>query len=66
MSKKLNRAKCAKCGDIIISKFRHDYVSCSCGEIFIDGGNDYCHCGAKDFKNFLVYKNRKWVPIELK
>ena len=47
-----NRAQCLKCGDIIESKYRHDWVSCSCGEIFIDGGLDYCHCGATDFNNF--------------
>lgn len=25
-----NRAKCRNCGDIIESKHRHDFVSCSC------------------------------------
>lgn len=47
-----NRAKCLKCGDVIESKYRHDWVQCSCGEIFIDGGIDYCRAGANDFKNF--------------
>lgn len=40
-----NRAECAKCGDIIESKYRHDYQACSCGEIFVDGGRDYQHRG---------------------
>lgn len=39
-----NRAKCKLCKSIIESKHRHDYVTCSCGEISIDGGNDYLHC----------------------
>jgi hypothetical protein len=47
-----NRAKCLKCGDIIESKSRHDFVQCSCGEIFVDGGQEYYHAGAKDMKNF--------------
>lgn len=25
-----NRAECLNCGDIIESKFRHDFVTCSC------------------------------------
>lgn len=38
---KSNKAKCAKCGDVIISKHVHDYVPCSCGAIAVDGGNEY-------------------------
>lgn len=40
-----NAGKCAKCGDVIESKHRHDFRSCSCGAIFIDGGLDYQRCG---------------------
>lgn len=40
-----NRAKCGKCGDIIESKTRHDFVKCKCGAIFLDGGLDYCRRG---------------------
>ena len=69
MSKKLNRAKCAHCNDVIVSRYRHDFVACSCFRnsetntgIFIDGGDDYSRMGG-NFKNFLIFKNRKWVPI---
>ena len=46
-----NAAQCAKCGDIIESKHRHDFVSCGCGAIFIDGGHEYFRGGGnpKDF-----------------
>lgn len=36
-----NRAKCLKCGDIIESKYRHDFVNCKCGAIYVDGGHAY-------------------------
>jgi len=36
-----NKALCLKCGDIIESKRRHDFISCECGAISIDGGKDY-------------------------
>jgi hypothetical protein len=39
------RIRCTKCGDIIQSVYRHDYVTCSCGKTFVDGGNSYLRCG---------------------
>lgn len=36
-----NKAKCLICGDIIESKHVHDFVSCKCGAIAVDGGNQY-------------------------
>lgn len=36
-----NIAKCKKCGDVIESTSRHDYVTCKCGAISVDGGTDY-------------------------
>lgn len=32
---------CPECGDIIYSRARHDFHSCSCGQVAIDGGFDY-------------------------
>lgn len=48
-----NRAKCKKCESIIESFHRHDYVTCACGEISVDGGQDYYRCRATDWNNFL-------------
>ena len=36
-----NSAKCLKCGDEIESTYRHDFKSCKCGAISVDGGKDY-------------------------
>lgn len=36
-----NAARCRKCGDVIESKHRHDFVYCKCGAIAVDGGKDY-------------------------
>lgn len=46
-----NKAKCLLCGDVIESVNRHDYVTCSCGNISVDGGKDYlrrCFVGGED------------------
>jgi hypothetical protein len=49
-----NKCKCALCGDIIESKHRHDFVSCSCGEISTDGGKDYFHRSASTHFSNLI------------
>ena len=36
-----NAAQCRQCGDLIVSKHRHDYVTCRCGAISVDGGTAY-------------------------
>lgn len=36
-----NKIKCKKCGDIIESKNRHDFVTCKCGSVAVDGDNSY-------------------------
>lgn len=36
-----NSAKCLKCNEELISRSRHDYVTCKCGSLSVDGGRDY-------------------------
>lgn len=36
-----NKAKCLKCNDIIVSTNRHDFVTCSCKSLSVDGGSWY-------------------------
>lgn len=48
-----NRAKCKLCNSIIESFSRTDYVSCKCGEIAIEGGDQLYKTYARDFANFL-------------
>ncbi len=48
-----NRCQCLLCGDVIESKYRHDFVSCKCRAIFTDGGKDYIRRGAKSFDNII-------------
>lgn len=48
-----NRAKCKLCSSIIESFHQHDYVTCKCGEISIDGGSYHFSASAKDWRNFL-------------
>lgn len=36
-----NKIKCNHCGDILISEHVHDFKTCSCGTVSIDGGKEY-------------------------
>ena len=38
---KIYAYECGICGDKIFSRARHDYRSCSCKSIAVDGGFDY-------------------------
>lgn len=37
----LNRAKCLQCETIVISHHAHDFQSCRCGMLSVDGGRSY-------------------------
>lgn len=41
----MNASKCLECGDVIRSIHRHDFRSCTCENIFVDGGEDYRRIG---------------------
>lgn len=43
-----NSAMCRRCGDQIESKHVHDFVTCSCGAISVDGGREYFKRSAVD------------------
>ena len=36
-----NKIKCLKCGDILISESTHDFKTCSCKAVAVDGGLEY-------------------------
>ena len=37
----VNKIRCRKCGDIIESKSVHDFRSCKCRSVAVDGGHNY-------------------------
>lgn len=61
-----NRAKCKKCETIIESFHSHDYVTCKCGEISVDGGLQYYKASAYNFDNFIrVDDQDNEIPVRL-
>lgn len=52
-----NAAKCNHCGAIIESTYRHDFKTCSCGRVSVDGGHDYlrrCYASPEDLTDLSV------------
>lgn len=43
-----NEVKCNCCNDIIESTDTHDFKTCSCGKVSVDGGHDYLKRLVKD------------------
>ena len=57
-----NAVTCLGCGDFIVSKYRHDFVTCTCGAISVDGGQSYLR-RVGDFANAV---DHSWeLPEEL-
>ncbi len=49
------KVKCVNCGDIIQSLHVHDFKSCSCKSVSVDGGSDYLRIvGNKE--DYLIMK----------
>ncbi len=51
-----NSVICLACGETLISRYRHDYKTCSCeNETMVDGGLDYQRLGGKDLNLVQSY-----------
>jgi hypothetical protein len=58
-----SQIECDHCLDVIASLDRHDFNSCHCGRVSIDGGRDYLRVAFKDDGRWI---NRSiWVEGEL-
>ncbi len=58
-----NAATCLKCNTYIFSRHRHDYVTCECGSLSVDGGMDYIRRSFKDRSGFVNHNIE--LPDEL-
>ena len=60
-----NAIRCKKCGEVIVSTYRHDFKTCSCGSCAVDGGFDYLRrCG--NFDDWEECSEYKEVDVEPK
>ena len=57
-----NAVKCKICGDIIESTYRHDFVTCSCGNVSVDGGHDYLRRAFRNRDEYIELSESE--PVE--
>lgn len=57
-----NAVKCKICGDIIESTYRHDFVTCSCGNVSVDGGHDYLRRAFRNREEYIELSESE--PVE--
>ena len=51
-----NSVICLFCGETLVSRYRHDFKTCSCeNKTFVDGGNEYQRSGGKDLNLIQSY-----------
>lgn len=52
------KIQCLVCGEILESKYTHNYVQCHCdNEATVDGGHEYTRILAKDLKKVKVIQS---------
>ena len=51
-------------GEVIYSRYRHDYRTSTDGSVFIDGGRDYVHCAAGGKTISLKIRDGEWYQLE--
>jgi tRNA(Ile2) C34 agmatinyltransferase TiaS len=61
----LNKAQCRLCNDILESVYRHDFRTCSCGEISVDGGKSYIKRSAKNLDNIIEMSEGYQKEVEI-
>lgn len=49
-----NASTCGTCKETIESRNRHDFVTCSCGSVSVDGGTWYCR---RSYKTGAPYED---------
>lgn len=60
-----NAIQCLKCNDIIESKSVHDFKSCKCGQVFVDGGLDYQRIGFHEKNDYINLCEYQKVPLPI-
>ena len=59
-----NKAQCLECGSIIESKYVHDFVTCSCGKLSLDGGTDYQRVSFTDYSKIKFLSEVRYMSLQ--
>jgi len=62
---KRNVAKCLLCGDVMESVSTHDFRTCSCGSLSVDGGKEYIRRNFKEESCFEELTEMEDIPVSV-
>lgn len=51
------KLRCAKCDDVVFSKYSGDWSKCKCGAIYVDETDHYCRMGGNAEDIIRIYEN---------
>jgi len=46
--------RCKKCGDVIHSRYVHDFRACKCEAVYVDGGRDYTKINGSEWEGVYI------------
>lgn len=58
-----NSAICNNCNQEIVSRHKHDYITCSCGQLSIDGGSSYLKRNSNHYVDTSLSSNDDFDKI---
>lgn len=58
-----NSAMCGDCWQEIVSRHKHDYITCSCGQLSIDGGSSYLKRNSNHYVDTSLSSNDDFDKI---
>ena len=58
-----NSAICNNCNQEIVSRHKHDYITCSCGRFSIDGGSSYLKRNSNHYVDTSLSSNDDFDKI---
>lgn len=60
----LNQIRCRKCDDVIFSRDVHNFVTCYCGAVSVDGGQDYLRRVGDQYEDqSIVIRDSEWKEL---
>lgn len=58
-----NSAMCGDCWQEIVSRHKHDYITCHCGQVSIDGGSSYLKRNSNHYVDTSLSSNDDFDKI---
>lgn len=59
-----NVIQCNHCKDVIVSCYRHDFKTCKCGTVSVDGGLDYLRRCFKNPDDYTDFSKSETVDVK--